>query len=547
MTLDSKCNAQLEETSASSSAVTNALPVARETGMERWQSGFSHAAIIFASGAALRLIYHMAFTPFWCLDSWGYSVMFYYWTIPAFSMSERPPMYSLFLGLAQWLAGGIPMLTGMSVRSQHSAVYFQNLLALVAALLLYFSLRTLRVRPKIALAAGLCFSLTGAVCLFELMILSQVLSLFLIMLASYFVFRCMLALENGRKATGSAVAGGICFGLAILTRPENLVFFLALILVLAVLAFRCRSLSGMESAARAVGKTTLILIVSAAPLVLCWMSWTLLNIGEFRINTITGATRTESTYNMFGLVDNTDRVAGEILSRSYQLTNSNGRIYRHHVWVALPELLNAYALGQLPVMPPQDDLPKSALVLKARSRVVHALGLKELRIIQPVGLFDYLGHLSGKLAISHPALYLHNVRDTFGDSFEYDFGPPAPNETKDPHAPEGGSVIRDRALYEGIVWLAHIEAPFLLGGYLALLACVLSSPLLLLAGREHLLRDSAVAAVALAAFATILCSCFIAAYYPQHGVPFLGLFMLIVGYAVSNSKRLLGRIRVAGV
>jgi hypothetical protein len=65
--------------------------------------------------------------------------------------------------------------------------------------------------------------------------------------------------------------------------------------------------------------------------------------------------------------------------------------------------------------------------------------------------------------------------------------------------------------------------------------------LLLLAGeREHLLRDGAVVALAIGAFATILCSCVLAAYYPQHGVPFMGVLVICVVFALNNSKRILG-------
>ncbi len=126
------------------------------------------------------------------------------------------------------------------------------------------------------------------------------------------------------------------------------------------------------------------------------------------------------------------------------------------------------------------------------------------------------------------------------------FGPPSPDETDDPRAPEGGSVIRHTALYKVTIWIGRIQAPLLTGSYLVLIAYVLVSPLLLLrSGREHLLRDGAVVALALGAFGTILCSCVYAAYYPQHGVPFTGTLVLCVAYAASNSKRVLSALRPA--
>jgi hypothetical protein len=47
------------------------------------------------------------------------------------------------------------------------------------------------------------------------------------------------------------------------------------------------------------------------------------------------------------------------------------------------------------------------------------------------------------------------------------------------------------------------------------------------------------------AFATILCFCVFAAYFPQHGVPFMGVLVICVVFAVSNSKRILGSLRPA--
>jgi len=86
----------------------------------------------------------------------------------------------------------------------------------------------------------------------------------------------------------------------------------------------------------------------------------------------------------------------------------------------------------------------------------------------------------------------------------------------------------------------------LTASYLVLLAYVLFSPLLLLGRkREHLLRDGAIVALAMGAFATILCFCVFAAYFPQHGVPFMGVLVICVVFAVSNSKRILGSLRPA--
>ncbi len=505
-----------------------------------------NVAIILVCSTAFRLIYQVAYKPFWSGDSVAYSDIFYLWTSHTYAVAERPPVYSLFLGLMQWLAGDTPVGAGMGVPSQYLTVRLQCLLGVLAALLVYFSLRVLAVRPKLALAGGLCFAMVGAICLFELLILSELMSLLFLMLGTYFFLGCMRAVNNRMGFASLALLSGACFSFAVLTRPENLVFFLALTLVLVVLAVRCNYLPGMQGAARSLAKVALLLVVSIAPLVLCWMSWNLVSFGQFRINTLNGMTRTESTYNMFNLVDPEDRVAGEILWRSYLLKNSDGHIYRHHVWIARPDLIQAWRRALLPIPPERVNRPENASVIKVRNWLDRQLGINEgIYILHGEDLYDYLGHVSWKLAKKYPLLYLHNVLNNFAsDTFDYSYPPPSPSETEDPRAPEGGNVIRYIPLYGVTVWINRLEAPLLTASYLVLLGYVLFSPLLLL-GREpgHLLRDGAVVALAMGAFATILASCFFAAYYPQHGVPFMGVLVISVVFAINNSKRILGSLR----
>lgn len=450
-------------------------------------------------------------------------------------------MYALFLGLVQWLVGDAPSHYGMGVPSQYLVVRLQCLLGLLAAVLVYFSLRALAVRPKLALIGGISFALVGAVCLFELYVLSEVLSLFFLMLGTWLFLCCVRAANNRAGIAPLAMLAGVCFGIAILTRPENLVFFLAITLVLAVLAIRCCYLPDMKWAARSLIKVTLLLVVSAAPLVLGWMTWNLIGFGQFRINTLNGLTSTETTYDMFNLVDTEDRVVGAIMWRSYLLKNSDGHIYRHHVWVALADLTRAWQDGLLPIAPPRMHLSENASVIRARNWLDRQLGINEqIGVFQPVDLWDYVGHVSWKLARKHPALYLHNVLSNFAsDTFDYSFLPPSPSETEDPRAPEGGSVVRNGTLYGVTVWINRLETPLLTASYVVLLAYVLFGPLVLLGReRELLLRDGAVVALAMGAFGTILCSCVFAAYYPQHGVPFMGVLVICVVFAIANSKRI---------
>jgi hypothetical protein len=488
-----------------------------------WHADIWHVGIILACGAAFRLIYQMAYKPWWSGDSVNYSDVFYLWTRHIFVDAERTPGYPLFLGLAQWLAGNAPMARGMGVPSQYLAVRLQFVLGLLAAVFIYFSLRALSVRPKLALAGGIGFALIGAVCLFEMRILSELLSLFFLMLGMLFFLRCMQAVRNGTGFTTIALVSGASFSFAMITRPENLVLVVVLSFILLLLAVRCSYLPAMQAYARPLVELALLLVIAAAPLVLSWMTMNLVNIGQFRINTYNGALRTETTYNMFNLVDAEDRVVGDRLWRSYLLSNSNGQVKRDHVWDALDDITHAWQSGLLPIAAFDWTRPENA----------HYPG-------QVVHLYDYLGQISWRLAKKHPLLYLRNVLNNFAsDTFDHNLAPPSPAETQDPHAPEGGSVVRDQTFYTATVWINRIETPLLTAAYVVLLAYVMFSPLLLLSReRDELLRDGAVVAIAMGAFASVFCMCAVAAYFPEHGVPFMGVLVICVVYTVSNSKRI---------
>ena len=162
---------------------------------------------------------------------------------------------------------------------------------------------------RIALVGALAFSLIGAVCIFELLVLSEVLSLFFIALSSCLFLCAMHALREQTDFKWPSICSGLCFSLAILTRPENLVFFVILIGCVLFLSARCRYVPPIRWAMWSLARLAALLVVSAAPLVILWMSWNLLSIGEFRLTTLTGLARTESVYNLFGLLS---RICGLI-------------------------------------------------------------------------------------------------------------------------------------------------------------------------------------------------------------------------------------------
>ena len=508
-----------------------------------------HVSIILGCGGLFRLLYLYTFKPCWSGDTEGYTYAYYLWTRHTFSIAERPPVYSLFLGLVQWLAGTAPRAEGMAPSAQYLATWLQSLLGLAAALLVYFSLRSLRIRPKIALIGGLSFALIGAVCLFGLLLLTEELSMFLIVLGIWSFVRCIRLLHGSKNFAVRALFCGFSFSLAILTRPENLIFVAVLIAAVFLLCLRCHYAPSLRWATPGLAKLGLLMSVSAAPLVLLWMSWNLVSIGEFRLSTITGVARTESVYNLFDRVEPQDRVAGAILQQFYLLKNRNGQIYRHHACVAMPFLIRGVEAGAIPVSQ-RDDLPHNPLLLRLRHQLCQRLGIQERTtldgepIVQPIGLYDYLGELSTRLAIKHPLPYLGNVMSNFLiDTLEYNFLPFSLTEMDNPQAPEGGNVVRHLTFYPVTYWVSRIEQPLLVGSHLLLMGMALFSPFFLF-GRtsRHFLYDGAVLALSAASFLTIVCFCFLVSFHPEHGIPHLGVHLICAFFVFGNWKRALNGI-----
>ena len=285
-----------------------------------------HVGLIAGCGALFRILYQVGFKPFWSGDSYVYSNMFFLWTRHFYSTSYRPPLYALFLGLVQELTGTPLLPSRMGAASLYSVVYLQCVLGLTVALLVYASLRVLEIRPRIALAGGLAFSVIGGVCMAELLILTELLSLFFIALASLMFLIAMRALQARARFRWPALASGLyvqpCDSHA--SREPRLLPGLrhAADSALCTLSIYSAIFAGPS---RPLFRLALLLVVSAAPLVLLWMSFTLINIGQFRLAIVTGVTRTEAVYNLFDRLGPEDHVAQRPAAEKLRLHKSRRR------------------------------------------------------------------------------------------------------------------------------------------------------------------------------------------------------------------------------
>ena len=499
-------------------------------------------AIVFA-GLLFRLIFYFTFKPWWCGDSHQYSDDILLWVHYSFFTGYRTPVYSLFLGFAQWLAG-VPVAEILSTSAAGIVRIFQSVLGLTAACLFYYTLRILHVRKSLAFLAGLFFSTTAAICMAEMSIVTPSLSLFSLVLANLLYMTLMTRMDSGRDANKLAIAAGIAFAFAALVRPDNLVFFALILVVTAAYAFRSRLIPDRKALSRRLLVVCFVLVCSVTPFIVFWMTCNYLVNGRFRLTNMMGWQTTQSVYNMYDEVDPEDKVLGTIMTKYYAQTNQ-GRIDREFVWEGAAKEVMARA-SEMPYLHSEEfckpgnkrsNWACAFLSTDTQANFNERLGWEQL--------FDYLTHVWMKLIWKHPSKYLHNAAGSFfSDSFDFKFTPFDPSETNDPRAVEGGSVVKSRVGWRIVYWIALAQAPFLLIFYLVTLVYVILSPAILLnRGSNITLSDVAVTAIALASVGTFIAFCFLEAYHKQYGLPHVGVLLTCAAYAADNFKRIKGALR----
>jgi len=491
--------------------------------------------VILAVGFLFRLLYHISFKPWWCGDSGHYSLSTVLWTHGYFTDGSRTPIYPLFLGFAQWLAR-VPVAEDLSVSAAELVRDIQCGLGLLAACLIYDALRAVRVKQAVAFGAGLFFATTALVCNVEMGIVTPSLSAFSLVLGIWLYARMMARVGDGESARKLAVLLGFAIAFAVLLRPDNLVFFVAIVLSTGAFAIRSLFLPSRANLARRLLVVCFLVPLSAAPLILAWMTCNYIGTGRFRITNMMGWQMTQSVYNMYDRVDPEDRVLGGIMTKYYAATNRNG-INREYIWLAMGEVKNR--AWEMPYLDAADN---------NRSKLgawVYSLASDESRRFSnqgSVALGDYLKRVAWKLIRKNPSAYLHNAADSFlRDSFDFtaSHSGTSPEEVEDPRAVEGGTVVKSRAGWKVIHAVAAAQAPFLTAFYVLTLAYVLFSPFVLLRNSSGITTsDVAVTALAMGTEGTFAAFCLLESYHNQYGVPHISVLVVCTGYAVGNFRRI---------
>lgn len=502
-------------------------------------------------GILARLPFWLAFKPIYSGDSKAYVAAYFLWRNHTFFTGRRTPVYPLFLGLAQWLAR-VPPSPTLSFSAAYVAVGLQSAFDLLAAYVLYFTLGKLNIHKNIALGSALLAATFPALCLFEINILNLSLSFAVLVLCTAVFATLMKRVNNGSGFVGTSLLCGLSFGCAALLRPENLVFcaILASVLLGSWAIFKLRGVATFHG--NRVPVALLLMILSAAPLILAWMTWNYVGIGEFRITTFTGWNRSKTVYNMFDRVGPEDRVLGQVLTSSYLLRNRNGHIIRDHIWQAEPDLMNLYMA--MPVEDPTET--PSAFHMKVDRFFADELGMVKLPCEKPersdqecsaslsrrAKMGDYVGRVSWNLIRKYPSAYLGNVADNFvRDTFNFRYTDSEPSqEGYQATTVDGGEYVRNESLARLLSKAINAEAPLLTVFYVVTLGFVVFAPLVFMSkAAEFPVADIIVTGFALATVGTFTAMCCLSGYNKEYSIPHLGVMVICTAYAVENGSRFL--------
>lgn len=448
--------------------------------------------LLAIGGGVLRALFHITYTPIWAGDSIGYSSK---WKLLISRWWQdddglRLPGYPIFLGFAQWLAGSPPQMR-LTYASAEIAVWLQQLAGVGAVILLYLVFQSLGVSRRVAFWGAMVFALQAGVCLFEMYLLPLALTSYLLIAALWLFTSSVSRAVNGQSSYIHAVGSGLTFSIAALTRAEVAVFLAVLISVWAVVSLLYRRRVEFT----ALRPALLTVTASALPLLVGWMSYNAINLGQFTLTTATSYNATSTVYNLFDRVEKEDRVFGQIMVKYYR-----GPTRIDFINDASPELL-AHASE----MPLEHRRPWS----------------------RNADLFAYAGQVSRRLQWRYPRTYLSNAAQSFGRTFNFIPESVPLQHVSDPESPDGDTVVKKQLGYNLTEWLRRIEAPVIFVFYCLTLLFIPAAVIANKMGRCHdTVNNAAVFAVALSTAATLAAFGFAHTYFQHYGICYFGTIVL---------------------
>ena len=431
---------------------------------------------------AARVMIHFTFSPAWVGDSGGY------WeagnaickNFQAYDFG-RTPGYPLFLQACARFHGRSPFPGRMSCAAATTAILCQHLFGIALCCMLYKTLRNLKVGRWVSLGGAAIYGTLLGLAVVERFVLPISLTLFLLGASTWLFSE---GLVSGRR--WPRVASGFVLSLAVLTRPETIIFLLGFVFSYALASWACGKRFQL--------KTQLLPFSAGAfPLVFAWILLFRISCGFFGLTQLAGWSYSATAYNMFHLVEKKDAMLGQIMVKYYR-----GPVRKDMVCDAWYELWDRRA--ELPIVYLRNRHPE-------------------------VYLSRYIGEVSLGLLLKHPGMWLENAKDNWQQTYIFDardvtppLGHTATLETVDHKAAvKNATLSRCVVRILGIQAWAMILAYGLSTGYIGLFVFWLRKPSSVEPASLFVLAVACAALGMMAAFALSQTS-FLAMVFPT-GVP----------------------------
>lgn len=465
-----------------------------------------YVLVIVAVACLPRILVHAAYLPWWCGDSGGYLYL-----------NSRTPGYPVVLIIIEHLTGGIvnEQLTPLGASL---VMWLQTVVGIASATLIFFLMEMIGFSRKLSLTGALLYCLFPHVAVYEMMVLSETFSLFSILLTLGALTYCLKNTENTDGLYWPALAAGLTASYSILVRPNNLIFFL-LFMIGCLTWIGLGKIRASEKWIPAYAKTSTAILLGVSVPILCWMCINLGKTDRFIMTSMIPITRSFAAYNLFDKVPDKDKALGDIMYRYYLKTNADGQVKRDYLWQAMQDI---YAHT--------NEMPYA----------------KKNGYADGVALAEYIGSVSTRLLRQHPRIWLANGLDNFRDTFDFRSPASSPDNTVDPRAVSGGTVVKNVWAFEMLGYMGDVTQYILLSFYVL---CWMALPVSFFAAwhdKKNNLLHPIMFSLSAASLASFIAPCFLAAYYQRFAEPIypvliiLGIYMIhqFWGFFQSTRQRL---------
>ncbi len=280
---------------------------------------------------ALLFVCALLRMPFWCFyapmtgpDSASYESMASYIASSDFTdyLAKRTPVYPLLILLC---------------RFDHGLLWvIQSIMGIAVSLMLFSMAYTRTGRLFPSFLAGLSYSFFITLTLFEMFVLTETMSIFLVVL-SLFLF--MRTSRPGREGVVYCLALGLVVSLAGLTRP------LLLILVPLYIAFIVYRWQAAGKAAAGKVRGLLCFAVPAVGIVLGWCVFNMVAAGYFGPTSFTGYNLTQHSGAFMELAGDEYSEIRDVYLKHREIQRNEIGTHSMAIWRAVPEMQEATGLS----------------------------------------------------------------------------------------------------------------------------------------------------------------------------------------------------------